>query len=168
MLATWTLELLVRLQNGTFDPTEVATLEQTAKSDWLADLSSEYPHVFQERQLRHKWEVGRARLVQHRATLRSYRRSLFPVLVLVPAFRDCLLVSGEGDAVTGIAAITRLTMKQITKPTKGLAISTGQGFKLDKSLDGWGIKPIAKRTVELTEDLLRKRGWRFDSPWHVS
>ena len=58
---------------------------------------------------------------------------------------------------------TRLRVKPIRTPFQGLALSTGLGFKLDRTPDGWHVKPLVKRTVKLTDDFLLKRGWRYDS-----
>ncbi len=88
--------------------------------------------------------------------------AVFPILLMLPVFRDCLLLSGEAESVTGVAVATRLIVKPRRKPRRALVLTTGRGFKLDRSPDGWVIKPVKKRTVTLTEEFLRKNGWQFD------
>ena len=37
------------------------------------------------------------------------------------------------------------------------------GTKLEKSPDGWEVKPLQRRTTFLSEEFLKGRGWRFDA-----
>jgi len=164
MLATQTEQLLHHLHKGEFDSSDITLLEQTPAQEILAQLRTVYRVQFQERRLGTKWESGVARSCGYDLASLS-NGSVFPIWLLVPVFRRCLFVSGEGDAVTGIATATRLTVRPTHKPFKGLALTTGRGFKLDRSPDGWAMKQQEKRTVKLSEELLLKRGWRFDVPW---
>lgn len=161
-------ELLRRIKTGIFDPADVEILEQPAAVDFLAELDVAYPFQFQERRLRDKWEVSLARSLRHEIEVFSSKDSLTPLVFLVPVFRGCLFLSGEGNFVTGIAATNCLSVKPIRKPFRGLSLTTGRGFKLDRSAEGWSIKPVVNRTVRLTEDFLKKRGWRFDVLWPFS
>jgi hypothetical protein len=72
------------------------------------------------------------------------------------------MLSGEAEAVTGISTSQRIVVRPIRKPFHGLAVTTSHGFKIDRFPDGWNVKPLVKKTVELTEDFLRQRGWQFD------
>lgn len=162
MLTIQIEELLDRLKAGVFDPMDVQTLEQAPLHDFLAEVEAAYPVRFQERRIREKWEIGLARRLRLELASFSSNRACFPLLVMMPVFRHCLFLSGEGDAITGIGLATRLMVKPIQKPFQGLALTTGRGFKLERTPDGWDIKPLMKRTVKLTDDFMQKRGWRFD------
>jgi hypothetical protein len=137
-------------------------LEQLKADDLLAALAPVYPLRFQDRRLAKKWEVGLARSLRFELVARCFRGSQFPTLMLVPVLSRCLLLSGEAEAVTGISTSSRIVVRPIHKPFHGLALTTSRGFKLDKFPDGWEVKPLVKRTVKVTEDFLRQRGWRFD------
>jgi hypothetical protein len=75
------------------------------------------------------------------------------------------MLNVEGDAITGVSRLGRLAVRAVAKPVPGLVVTTGRGFKLDNSPDGWAVKPLRRRTVRLSESFLKARGWRFD---HVS
>jgi hypothetical protein len=168
MLATQTVELLRRLRAGQLDQTDAAHLEQLKADELLAALALVYPHRFQERHLSNKWEVGMARSRHFELVARFFRGSQLPSLMLVPVLGQCLLLSGEVEAVTGISTSPRLVVRPIHKPFHGIALTTSRGFKLDRFPDGWEVKSLAKRTVRLTEDFLRQHGWRFDLLWQVA
>jgi hypothetical protein len=162
MLTAQTEELILRLKIGKFEPADVQALEASAH-EFLADLDSVYQCRFQERRLRNKWEVGVARSLRFEIVSLSAKGAFFPILVMVPVFRNCFFLSGDADTVTGIGVATRLLVRPIRKPFRGVALTTGRGFKLDRAPDGWDLKPLATRTVKLTNEFLQKRGWRFDS-----
>ena len=163
MLTTQTTELLGRLKSGSFDPADIQSLEQTSAHDFRADLDSTYQIRFQERNFRDKWEVGMARSLRFELASFSPKQSYFPILVLIPVFHNCLFLSGDGDMITGVSVATRLVVRHIRKPFRGLALTKGRGFKLDRTPDGWDLKVQAKRTVKLTDEFLQKHGWRFDA-----
>ena len=162
MLAIQTEELLRRLRAGQLDATDAAHLEQIKADDLLALLAPSYPLRFQERRLSKKWEASMARSLRFELLTRFYNGSQFPTLMLVPVLSHCLLLSGESEAVTGISTSPRIVLRAIHKPFNGLAITTSRGFKLDKFPDGWEVKPLVKKTVKLSEEFLRQRGWQFD------
>jgi len=163
MPATETAELLRRLQSGRVDLAEAAALEQVKAGELLVQLSRVYPLRFQERRLREKWEVGMARSLRWELAVQKPAGTLLPIWLLIPVWRHCVMLSGEGDDVTGVAVISRLAARPLRKPFLGLALTTGRGFKLDKALEGWILKPEKRRTVKLTEEFLQKRGWQFDN-----
>src|SRR5207302_305132 len=80
----------------------------------------------------------------------------------VPAYVSCLMLSIEENRITGLSAITRVTLQMTGDQVPTWAVTTARGFKLQKLPDGWEIKRLRKRTVKLTQELLRNRGWRFD------
>ena len=162
MIATHTAELFDRLRHGILDRNDTSMLEHARASEFVAELKSVYRITFQERRLRGKWEVSLARVLRAELVARSVPGALFVSLHVVPVYKDCLLLSIEDDSITGISRITKLTVRGVKKPTPGLALTTGRGFKLDNTPDGWSLKPIQKKTVKLAESFLRDRGWKFD------
>ena len=162
MIATHTAELVDRLRHGILDPTDTSMLEHARASELVAEFRSIYRITFQERQLGRKWEVSLARVLRAELAARSTPGSLFVSLHVVPVYKDCLILSIEDDTITGISRMTKLTVKATKTPVPSLALTTGRGFKLDHTPDGWSIKPIQKKTVKLTESFLRDRGWKFD------
>lgn len=162
MLATQTEELIQRLRAGQLDLADAAHFEQVKADELLAALLPVFRQRFQDRRLSQKWEVGMARQLRFELVARYYRNSQLPNWTLVPVLRQCLFLSGEGDAVTGISISPRIVVRPLRKPFHGLALTTGRGLKLDKFPDGWELKPLARRTVRLTEEFLQQRGWRFD------
>lgn len=168
MIATQTKELLRRLRLGNADAADTALLEQTHVGELVRELRSVYRWTFQERRLKGKWEVSLARACKAELAARSIPDSLFVSFALIPVYLDCVMLSMEGDSVTGISRLSRLTVRVVRKPAPGLALTTGVGFKLDRGPDGWAVKPMRKRTVKLTEAFLRERGWRFDHLSHLT
>lgn len=165
MLTTRIDDLLPRLRTGSAEPADITVLERTKASDLLAELVSDYSLRFQERRVGEKWELGLARSLRHELSARVPCNSSFPIVLLIPVLRSCLLLSGEGDRVTGVVATTRLSVKPCRTSSEGLALTTGGGFKLEQAPDGWAVKPLRKRTVKLTEEFLRRRGWHFELLW---
>lgn len=164
MTITQLHELLERLKTGTFDVADPEALEHTSAKDILGHLEAVFVWLFQERRVREKWEIGMAKTI--RRELASVYAPGFRVPLFLPVlnFRSCLFVSGEQDVVTGIALCSRLKVKPIPK-VRGMALTTGTGFKLDHLPDGWLMKKIEKSTVRLSEQFLQKRGFQFDSFW---
>ena len=79
----------------------------------------------------------------------------------MPVYVNCLMVNLEDNAVTGVSRLDRLRVRAVAKPVPGLALTTGRGFKLDKTPDGWNVKRLRRRTLRLSESFLQARGWRF-------
>jgi len=123
--------------------------------------------TFQERRIGKKWEISLARTLRAELAIRPVAGGIFTSFHLLPVYRNCLTLNVENDTVTGISRLTRLTVWGVKKPEPGLALKTGHGYKLDKTPDGWIIKPLGKRVVRLSEQFLRGRGWRFDHLKHL-
>jgi hypothetical protein len=166
MIATRTTDLLHHLQKGILDPTDTAMLEQTSARQLVEEFRSVYRLTFQERRLGRKWEVALARKFRAELAIRPLPDAIFVSFLFVPAYLNCLLLNVEGDTLTGISRLSRLTVWAVSKPERGLALKSGRGFKIDQTPDGWAIKPMRKRTVKLSEPFLRDRGWRFDHLKH--
>lgn len=163
MIATHTVELLDKLQKGILDPIDTTRLEQTP-ADHLVDELRPLPYrlTFQERRIGKKWEISLARSFRAELAVRPIPEALFVSFLLVPAYLNCLMLNIENNRLTGISRLTRLTVWAVSEPKGGLALKSGHGFKLDKTPDGWVIKPLRKRVVKLSAEFLRERGWRFD------
>ena len=43
-----------------------------------------------------------------------------------------------------------------------LTLRTGRGHKLDKTPDEWSNKELKPRKINLSEEFLAKRGWKFE------
>jgi hypothetical protein len=162
MLATHTTEFLQRLRKGILDPADTAMLEQTPANHLVDELRSVYRLTFQERRIGRKWEISLARSFRAELAIRPVPEAVFVSFLLVPAYLNCLMLNIEENYLTGISRLTRLTAWAITQPEKGLLLKAGRGFKLDKTPDGWAIKSMRRRTVKLSGEFLRARGWRFD------
>lgn len=162
MIATQTHDLLRRLRKGTRDDSDLTFLEHVNASDWITELKSVFRITFQERHVRGKWEVSLARTHRTELAPRPIRNSPFVSFIVAPVYLDCLMLNMEDNAVTGISRLDRLMVRTVAKPAPGLALTTGRGFKLDNTSDGWAIKRLRRRTVRLSESFLQARGWRFD------
>jgi hypothetical protein len=137
-------------------------LEETAADRLVEDLRSIYRLTFQERRIGNKWELSLAQSFRAELAIRPPRDAVFVSLPLVPAYLNCVMLNIEDSYVTGISRLTRLTVWQVSKPERGLALRSGRGFKLDKTPDGWAMKPMRTRVVKLSAEFLQERGWRFD------
>ena len=162
MLATWTTELLQRLRTGILDPADTTMLEQTPANQLVDELRPVYRLTFQERRIGRKWEISLARSFRAELAIRPVPEAVFVSFLLVPAYLNCLMLNSEDDYLTGISRLTRLTVWAVSEPEGGLVLKSGRGFKLDKTPDGWAIKPMQKRVVKLSGEFLRVRGWWFD------
>jgi hypothetical protein len=166
MIAMRTKELFHNLTNGRLDRADTEMLEQTSAKQLVDELRSLYLLTFQERRIGRKWELSLARKFRAELVFRPILNAIFVSGVLVPSYLDCVMLNSEGDCVTGISRFPRLTVWPVRRPEKGLALKTGRGFKLDRTPDGWSIKPLRRRLVRLSEAFLRERGWRFDHLKH--
>ncbi len=162
MIATRTTELLQRLRRGILDAADTTMLEQTPANHLVDELKSVYRLTFQERRIGRKWEISLARSFRAELAIRPVPEAVFVSFLLVPAYLNCLMLNIEDDYLTGISRLTRLTAWAVSAPEAGLVLKSGRGFKLDKTPDGWAIKPMRKRVVKLSGEFLRMRGWRFD------
>jgi hypothetical protein len=166
MLATQTAELLQHLRRGHPDQADFEFLERVNAKDWVAELRTDYPLIFQERHLNRKWEISMARTMRPELIPFSKSNSLIVSFVIVPVYVNCLMLNIEGDRITGVSRLNRLAVRAVTKPFTGLAIQTSIGLKLDLTPDGWSVKPLRRRTVRLSESFLKARGWHFDHLSH--
>src|SRR5713101_5200550 len=162
MITTRTAELLQRLQRGILDPADTTMLGQTSASHLVDELRSVYRITFQERRIGKKREIALARSFRAELAIRPLPEAVFVSFLLVPAYLNCLMLNIEDNYLTGISRLSRLTAWAVSEPEGGLVLKSGRGFKLDKTPDGWVIKPMRKRVVKLSGEFLRVRGWRLD------
>ena len=163
MIATHIAELLHRLRKGILDPIDTTWLEQIPADHLVDELRpSLYRLTFQERRIGKKWEISLARSFRAELAIRPIPEAAFVSFLLVPAYLNCLMLNIEDNRFTGISRFTRLTAWAVSEPKGVLALKSGHGFKLDKTPDGWNVKPMRKRVVKLSGEFLRERGWRFD------
>jgi hypothetical protein len=144
------------------DPADTAMLEQIPADRLVDELKSAYRLTFQERRIGRKSEISLARSFRAELAVRPVPEAVFVSFLLLPAYLNCLMLNSEDNCITGISRLTRLTAWAATEPPGGLLLKSGRGFKLDKTPDGWALKPIHKRVVKLSGEFLRMRGWRLD------
>jgi hypothetical protein len=151
---------LQALRVGRCDAGLTTYLEQVSARTTIEQVISAVPIVFQQRTHEQKREIGLAR---EAACLLKFRRSTpsaFPSITALPTLVHCLLISTYDDTISEITWASRI---HVRRADGGLALSFGKGHKLDRTVDGWTIKPLRSRTATRSEDLLNSCGWRFDA-----
>jgi hypothetical protein len=160
VIAATTLELEL-LRNGTLDVSNPLSFEQLTLSSFTNDLLATHGYVFQRRQIGRKLEIGMARKVSFQMTFQASSRSLFLNSRLYPNLVDCYLLSGYDDVLSEITWAQRLYVRPAAGQRE-VTLAFGRGYKLDKSDEGWTLKPLLRRRVKLSEQVLSQRGWQFD------
>jgi hypothetical protein len=155
-------QVLVDLRHGRFDPNSAPSIESLSATALLDDMRRQYAFVFQERHIGRKTEIGMAHNVSYMLTFQHVPDSLLQGVRLYPALERCFLVSYYGDEITEITWARRILVRSSRTDGSGLFVSFSNGTKLDKTVDGWRTKPLNRKKVFLSEDVLRKRGWQFD------
>jgi hypothetical protein len=163
MIASQKAELLRKLRRGDFSEEDFASIESAPADRFVEDLkSSRYRLTFQERRVGSKWEVSLAHSFRAELKTRQLPDADFVSFLMIPAYLDCVMLNIEDNRITGISRIARLSVWQVNKPERGLALRSGRGFKFDRTIDGWQLKPMKPRIVKLSGKFLQGRGWRFD------
>jgi hypothetical protein len=155
-------DFLARLRKGTPEPADRSFLESVRADDLIQSLQPMFRLTFQERRIGQKREMSIARSLRTELRARPIRDSVFFSMALVPVYSNCVTINSENGAVTSISWINRLSVRAVRKPTPGLALTTGHGFKLQRVSDSWETRQLKHKTVRLSESFLRARGWRFD------
>lgn len=163
MISAQTKELLRCLYKGKPDQSNQEFLEQVNVNDWVEELKSFFRITFQERRIGSKWEISLARSIRTELAVRPIPESILVSLAAIPVYVNCIMITVEDNAITGVSRLNRLAVRATAKPIPGVVMKTGRGFKLDKLPDGWEVKPLRSRTVQLNESFLQARGWRFES-----
>jgi hypothetical protein len=154
-------DLLHRLRSGALQAPDAAILEQIAFDEFVSDVRSVYPVLFQERAVGRKQELGLAQGVQFDVAAGKVLNSLFPAAHLLPVLRRCLLLSAYDNAISEITYIGTLRIRP-EWATSSVVLRMGRGCKLDRTPDGWSVKALTRRDVTLAERILADRGWKFD------
>lgn len=137
--------LIKRIRKGTFDRSDIDWLERTPAREVVDELrSSRFRETFQERCLGRKWEVSLARNANPGA-----------------CYVGCVMLSVEGDRITGVSTLSRLGIQGVSGSPQDLDLTTGRGHKLDKLPDGWAMKPLRQHTARFSRAFLKNRGVLF-------
>jgi hypothetical protein len=150
-----------RLRLGQCELADTALLEQATASSVVAELSSSYPLVFQERVIGSKREVGLARTLRFEVDVSRTPDSRIPVVYLRPALVGCVFVSSYSGVVSEITVVNGLRVRPRGEGSAEVILRVGRGHKLDRTPDGWAVKSVERRTIVLAEETLAKRGWKF-------
>lgn len=130
-----------RIKSGTLNVSDLESLGRVDADDVVADLNRLYPVRFLEGSQRAKREVGLAQSRQRQKYL------------------HCLLLTSEDGRVTSLAALTCLRIRRLSGSADRWEVTCGAGFNLYHDPDGWRLKLLEERTISLSEETLRKRGW---------
>jgi hypothetical protein len=153
---------LESIKHNRWDDAIQAYVEQLSAKDLVAELLTDYPIVFQKRQIGRKEEIGLAKEVVYELRSRKLPNSLFSGMYVLPTLRHCFLISSYDDAVSGITWTRRIYVKPTKQPNKSVAIFFGSGIKVDKTVDGWSRTALRKGGAPLSDQVLKNRGWQFD------
>ena len=72
------------------------------------------------------------------------------------------MISSYDDEISELTWANRIHLRPPQADSDGLIVRFGKGFKLEKTIDGWTIKPLLQRRVSLSASVLKKHGWQFD------
>jgi hypothetical protein len=151
------------LRFGRFDVANASLLERLSASELISDLRKTYPVAFQERTVGRKHEVGIARRLRFEFAVSRLPDSSFPRVFLLPVLWKCLFVSCYDDSISEITIAAGIRLRpEEPGASREVVLTTGRGFKLDRTPDGWDIKPLQRRAVTLSESVLLTRGWKFE------
>jgi hypothetical protein len=163
MLTIQIKDLLHQLRLGKLNVASATLLEPYSASGLILDLGGRYPILFQERRFGKKHEVGMARSLRFEFAVRKSGESLFPQVSLLPILWRCLFVSSYEDSISELTMATGIRVWPHAEASKDLVLKMGRGYKLDRTPDGWVLKPIKRREVTLSESFLLGRGWKIDA-----
>lgn len=131
------------LKSGAVNVSDIATLEQLDIEQLVGELSSHYPIEFLNHRIGEKWEVGLAK--NH----------------VSDEFQRCLMLTSEGGHLTTIAVMAFIGFQQSPSSPEFCDMTSGAGYSLYRTPDGWRIKSLDEKQVSLKRNVLKKRGWLF-------
>lgn len=130
-----------RIKSGTLNVSDLDDLTDLDAEEVVDRLSELYPVRFFEGSRRKKREIGLAQVRQRQKYL------------------HCLLLTTEADRLTSLAAMTCLRVRRLPGSADHWELRCGAGFNLYHDPDGWRLKLLEERTITLSQEMLRKRGW---------
>lgn len=163
MILAETTELLRRLRAGDLAAPEASAFETISTAEFASSLAGLYPITFQERRVGRKWELGLARSLKLELAVHRRPNALFARTLMRPVLSRCLFVSSYDGAISEITAVSYLRVASGKSAPGEVIVRMGRGSKLDKTPDGWALKPSGGRSVVLSEEFLAKRGPKFDA-----
>jgi hypothetical protein len=155
--------LLRDLRLGKLDAASAELLAGRPYGDLVFDLLQSFPVLFQERTVGRKREVGMARSLLFRLAAHRSPGSRSQSMEFCPVLWRCVFVSGYGDAVSEITQLASISVRPAETARTELTLRTGRGFKVDKTSDEWLVKELRPRKVNLSEEFLARRGWKFEA-----
>jgi hypothetical protein len=155
-------DVLKRLRSGERDAGFEAVLEQMSPEEFIAQIRESYPVLFQERHIGRKHEVGMAQAVRFEFSSHQPSDSLFPVVQLAPILWRCVFVSSYDNSISEVTVTKSIRARPAWRVANEAVLKLGSGFKLDKGPDGWTLKSVERRASILSNEFLRKRGWKFE------
>jgi DNA-binding transcriptional LysR family regulator len=154
--------LLHELGSGKLSAATAEFLAGVPLDDLVSDLRTSYPVLFQERSISRKREVGVARSIRLELAAHQLATSPFQAIHLLPVLWRCVLVSSYDNVISELTAISSITVRP-SRTTGEVILRMGRGYKLDRTPDEWVVRPLKRQRVALSEEFLRKRGWKFQA-----
>lgn len=131
------------LKSGTVNVSDIATLEQLDLVKLVGELSSYYPIEFLNHRIGEKWEIGLAQDC------------------VSDEFQRCLILTSERGHLTTIAVMASINVQQSPSSPDIYEMTSGGGYSLYRTPDGWKIKFLEEKQISLKRDVLKRRGWLF-------
>ncbi|MCS6977961.1 MAG: hypothetical protein NZM31_13270 [Gemmatales bacterium] len=153
MTTTQLEEWAAKLQAGTLDVSDLDLLAELRLPSVIDQLKESHPFRFLHRvEPRRRTEIGLAR--RH--------RRLRVGSTTTHAYRDCLMLTAEKDRITTWAYLASVKARVCDTESDPITFVSGGGFSLYHDPDGWKIKPLEERTVTLSRETARGRGWLLE------
>lgn len=145
-------EWATKLEDGTLDVSDLNRLADLPLAAVLALLRKSHPYQFLHSRRKGREEIGLAR---------GYRRRKGSSGT-TQVFQDCLLLTAEAGRVTTWACLTSVKVRIPHKESDRITFVSGGGFSLYHDPDGWKIKLLQERTVQLQPETALQRGWLLE------
>jgi len=153
---------LMQIKKGTLDTSAPLSFDHVSGKSLIDEIVADFPFVFQRRDHGQKHEVAMARKVSYELAFQKLPNSLFHGARISPILSRCFLISTYDDKISEVTWANKILVAPVAGKGNEIALKFGSGFKLDRTPDGWTLKPLLRRKVVLSEAFLKKRGWQFD------
>jgi hypothetical protein len=163
MLTSQLNALLRQLRSGKLEAADLRLIEDTPFDELVGELQKRYPVCFLERSIGRKRELGLAAAVSFEFAAQKLANSRIPFARLVPLLSHCVLASAYDNSTTELTATQGVRVRPVEGTAGAAVVNMGRGFKLDKTPDGWSVKPLKRRSATLAEEFLASRGWKFEA-----